>query len=353
MLNPFPDLAIFGWPVANVVYLCVLCLVVMVAGMSGMAAGTWFERRVIALFQVRHGPNRTGPLGLFQPVADGVKTFFKEDTIPDSADKTLNRLAPGMAMFAALMSLAVLPFGPAYDIPGWGTLTLYIADMHVGVLYVLGVGSLHTYGIILAGWASGNKYSLLGALRGAAQLVSYEIVLGSSLVGVVLITGEISLSGIVRWQQDNVPLILLQPVAFGLFFVAMFAETNRPPFDLVEADTELTGGFHTEYSGFRYALFMIAEYIGMIAMSVLATTMFFGGWAGPLSRKIVGDFADKLAGPWWTLGGILFFFFMFVWVRATIPRLRYDQLMRFSWSWLIPIGLINIAVTAVAVVLLS
>jgi NADH-quinone oxidoreductase subunit H len=343
MFETFQNTTILGWPLTNIVYLLTLCLVVIIGGMSGMAAGTWFERRVIALLQVRKGPNRVGPMGLFQPVADGIKTFFKEDLIPDAADKTLNRLAPGMALFAALMGLAILPFGPAYDVPGWGTVTLYVADMNVGILYVLGVGSLHTYGIILAGWSSGNKYSLLGALRGAAQLVSYEVVLASSMVGIVLITGEVSLSGIVKWQLEHrIPLVLLQPVGFALFFVAMFAETNRPPFDLVEADTELTGGFHTEYSGFRYALFMIGEYVGMITMSVLATTLFFGGWGGPF-----GLFEP---GPWWTLLGVAFFFFMFVWVRATIPRLRYDQLMRFSWSWLIPIGLINIAVTAVIVV---
>lgn len=347
---------IFGWPLPNVVYLLVLCLAVCIAGMSGMAAGTWFERRLIAKLQVRRGPNRVGPLGLFQPVADGIKTFFKEDTMPANADKTLNRLAPGVALFAALMSLAVLPFAPALVIKDWGTLTIYISDLNVGILYLLGVGSLHVYGVILAGWSSGNKYSLLGALRGAAQLVSYEIVLGMSLVGVVMITGEMNLAGIVRWQAmpGHVPLILLQPIGFVLFFVAMFAETNRPPFDLVEADTELTGGFHTEYSGFRYALFMIAEYISMITVSVVATSCFFGGWAGPFG--VVNHITDDATlrtflGLGAVLCGVVFFFFMFVWVRATIPRLRYDQLMKFSWSWLIPLGLINLALTALGVVI--
>lgn len=345
---------ILGWPLPNIVYLLVLCLVVMVAGMSGMALGTWFERRLIALLQVRRGPNRVGPLGLFQPLADGIKSFFKEDVMPATADKTLNRLAPGVAMFAALMALAVLPFGPKVDIPGWGALTLYISDLNVGVLYLLGVGSLHVYGVILAGWSSGNKYSLLGALRGAAQLVSYEIVLGMSLVGVVMITGEMTLSGIVKWQMaHHIPLVLLQPVGFLLFFVAMFAETNRAPFDLVEADTELVAGFHTEYSGFRYALFMIAEYIAMITVSVVATSCFFGGWGGPFGAfsLIENEYVRAAAGFGYVIFGIVFFFFIFIWVRATIPRLRYDQLMKFSWSWLIPLGLINIAISALAVVL--
>jgi len=348
---------IFGWPLPNIVYLLVLCLVVMVGGMSGMAAGTWFERRLIALLQVRRGPNRVGPMGLFQPIADGIKSFFKEDLMPATADRFLNILAPGVAMFAALMSLAVLPFGPAIDIPGWGTFTVYVSDLNVGILYLLGVGSLHVYGVILAGWSSGNKYSLLGALRGAAQLVSYEIVLGMSLVGVVMITREMSLSGIVKWQAEHhLPLFLLQPLGFLLFFVAMFAETNRAPFDLVEADTELVAGFHTEYSGFRYALFMIAEYVSMITVSVVATTCFFGGWGGPFGvfndlGDAMGGWARVILGTGWVAFGVFFFFFIFIWVRATIPRLRYDQLMKFSWSWLIPLGLVNLAITALAIVL--
>jgi len=217
--------------------------------------------------------------------------------------------------------------------------------LNVGVLYLLGVASLGVYGIVIGGWSSGNKYSLLGALRGAAQLVSYEIVLGMSLVGVVMITGKMSLGGIVAWQYaHHIPLIVLQPVGFCLFVIGMFAETNRAPFDLVEADTELVAGFHTEYSGFRFGMFMMSEYMAMITVSCVATSLFLGGWGGPFG------FAP---GPWWVGLGVLCFLFFFVWVRATIPRLRYDQLMRFSWSYLIPIGLINLAVTAVVVVTVS
>lgn len=336
---------LFGYTLANWVYLLVLCGGFIVGLLTAVAYTTLFERKVISWMQVRNGPNRAGPLGLLQPLADGVKLFFKEDTIPDTADRFLHRLAPAISVFAAMAAFAVVPLGTLPPLPYVGSIQLFIADLNVGVLYVLGVASLGVYGIVIGGWASGNKYSLLGALRGAAQLVSYEIVLGMSLVGVVMITGEMSIRGIVEWQATHqIPLILLQPVGFILFVIGMFAETNRAPFDLVEADTELVAGFHTEYSGFRFGMFMMSEYMAMITVSCIATSLFLGGYGGPFGF---------LPGPWWVLVGVVGFLFLFVWVRATIPRLRYDQLMRFSWSWLIPIGLINLAVTAVVVVALS
>jgi NADH-quinone oxidoreductase subunit H len=334
---------LFGVPLPNIVFYITLSLVFIVVLLTAVAYTTLFERKVISLMQVRRGPNRAGPVGLFQPIADGIKLFFKEDTIPDSADRVLHRLAPGISVFASLMAFAIVPIGDTYNIPGFGTVPMFIADLNVGVLYLLGIASLSVYGVVLGGWASGNKYSLLGALRGAAQLVSYEIVLGMSIVGVVMVTGEMSLRGIVLWQQaHHLPLVLLQPVGFGLFVIGMFAETNRPPFDLPEADTELVAGFHTEYSGLRFGIYMLSEYMAMITISAVGTSLFLGGWGGPFGF---------LPGPWWVFLGIICFLFLYVWVRATIPRLRYDQLMKFSWGTLIPIGLINLAVTAVLIVL--
>ncbi len=337
--------AFLGYTFANWVYLLILCGGFIVGLLTAVAYTTLFERKVISWMQVRNGPNRAGPLGLLQPLADGVKLFFKEDTIPDTADRFLHRLAPAISVFAAMAAFAIVPLGTLPGLPFVGDVHLFIADLNVGVLYLLGVASLGVYGIVIGGWASGNKYSQLGALRGAAQLVSYEIVLGMSLVGVVMITGEMSIRGIVEWQATHhIPLVFLQPVGFVLFVIGMFAETNRAPFDLVEADTELVAGFHTEYSGFRFGMFMMSEYMAMITVSCIATSLFLGGYGGPFGF---------LPGPWWVLIGVVGFLFLFVWVRATIPRLRYDQLMRFSWSWLIPIGLINLAVTAVVVVLLD
>jgi NADH-quinone oxidoreductase subunit H len=343
----FNNTQFLGYSLANWVYFVILCLAFIVALLTAVAYTTLFERKVISLMQVRKGPNRAGPLGLLQPLADGIKLFFKEDTIPSTADPVLHRLAPAISVFAALAAFAIVPLGPEVAIPYVGTIQLWIADLNVGVLYLLGVASLGVYGIVIGGWSSGNKYSLLGALRGAAQLVSYEIVLGMSLVGVVMITGKMSLRGIVEWQYaHHIPLIVLQPVGFALFVIGMFAETNRAPFDLVEADTELVAGFHTEYSGFRFGMFMMSEYMAMITVSAVCGTLFLGGWGSPIGGYLP-------SGPLWVILWVVCFLFLFVWVRATIPRLRYDQLMRFSWGVLIPLGLLNLAVTAVVVVALS
>ena len=305
--------------------------------MTMMPYMTWFERRVLASMQVRQGPNRVGWQGLLQPLADGLKLLFKEDLLPAASDRRLYRLAPAIALFAALASYAVIPFGPDITIDQ-RAVPLCVADLDIGVLYLLGVSSLGVYALVLGGWSSGSKYSLIGALRAAAQVVSYELVLGLALIAVVMTAGSTRLSDIVHRQQHGVPFLLLQPVAFALYLIAACAETNRAPFDLPEAETELVAGYHTEYSGMRFALYFIAEYINMLVVSSLGATLFLGGWSGPF-----------WPGPWWLVLKVMLFMFGFVWLRATLPRLRYDQLMRLSWNNLLPLGLCNLAVTAVIV----
>jgi len=315
-------------------------LVIILALLTGMAYMTWFERRVISRMQVRIGPNRVGPEGLLQPVADALKLFFKEDVQPGMADRFLYPLAPGISLVAALAAFAVIPIGPPISIGG-RQIDLIIQDMPVALLYLIGASSLGVYGIVLGGWSSGSKYSLLGALRGGAQVVSYELVLGLALVGVVLVSGSLSLSDIVAQQARSVPFVMLQPLGFVLYFTAAIAETNRAPFDLPEAEQELVAGYSTEYSGFRFAMYYIAEYVNVLTVSAIAATVFFGGWTGPF---------NQLPGPWWLLIKVIFFAFVFVWIRATLPRLRYDQLMRLSWGLLLPLGLLNVLVTALLVV---
>src|SRR5437868_681873 len=308
-----------------------------------MAYMTWFERRVISRMQVRIGPNRVGPTGLLQPVADALKLFFKEDIQPGMADRFLYPLAPGISLMAALAAFAVIPIGPTITLGG-RPIELVIQDMPVALLYLIGFSSLGVYGVVLGGWSSGSKYSLLGALRGGAQVVSYELVLGLALVGVVLISGTLSVSQIVIDQSRLVPYVILQPLGFLLYFTAAIAETNRAPFDLPEAEQELVAGYHTEYSGFRFALYYIAEYVNLLTASAIAATLFFGGYLGPF---------NLLNGPWWLLIKMTVFAFVFVWLRATLPRLRYDQLMRLCWGGLLPLGLLNVLVTAVLVVFFS
>jgi NADH-quinone oxidoreductase subunit H len=318
-------------------------LIIIVALLTGMAYMTWFERRVISRLQVRIGPNRVGPTGLLQPIADALKLFFKEDIRPAMADRILYPLAPVISLIAALAAFAVIPIGPTLNLGGF-QIPLVIQDMPVALIYLIGASSLGVYGVVLGGWSSGSKYSLLGALRGGAQVVSYELVLGLALVGVVIVSGSLSIGDIVEGQRRSVPYVIFQPLGFILYFIAAIAETNRAPFDLPEAEQELVAGYHTEYSGFRFAMYFIAEYVNVLTVSAIAATLFFGGWTGPF---------NLLPGPWWLLLKMSLFAFLFVWLRATLPRLRYDQLMRLSWGLLLPLGLLNVLVTAIVVVLLT
>lgn len=304
----------------------------------GFAYMTWFERRVVGRFQMRLGPNRVGPFGLLQPVADAFKMFFKEDVTPGQADKLLFVMAPGIAMSAALVSFAVVPIGPSFTLFG-RTINLYLANVNVGMLVVIAVLSLGVYGVILGGWASNNKYSLLGGLRSAAQVISYELPYGLSLVGVFMLAGSLSMVDIVN-AQARVPFVILQPLGAIIFFLAAVAETNRSPFDLAEAENELVAGFHTEYSSIKFALYFMAEYISMIVASALVVTLFLGGWHGPFLPGIVWFFLKLVA-----------MLYVFVWIRATWPRIRYDRLMAFSWKILVPLSVLNIVVTAAVLVL--
>jgi NADH-quinone oxidoreductase subunit H len=315
--------------------------VVIFALLTGMAYMTWFERRMISRLQVRIGPNRVGSFGLLQPLADALKLFFKEDIAPAPADRLLYLMAPAMALFAALAAFAVMPLGPTVSIGGTAV-PLQVAELPVSLLYLIGASSMGIYGLVLGGWASGSKYSLLGGLRAAAQLVSYELIIGLALVGVVIVGGSLSLGELVEGQTRTVPYVLLQPLGFLLYLIAAVAEVNRAPFDLPEADTELVAGYHTEYTGMRFAMFFIAEYVNMLTVSAIAATLFLGGWAFPV-----------LPGPHWLFLKMLAFLFLFVWLRATLPRLRYDQLMRLSWMVLLPLGLVNVAATAIIVTLLG
>jgi NADH-quinone oxidoreductase subunit H len=316
----------------------VLSLIIIFGLLTTMAYMTWFERRVISRLQARIGPNTTGWEGLLQPLADAIKLFFKEDIRPVFADRLLYVVAPAISLFAALAAFAVIPVGPTISLAG-ESIALQVADLPVGVVYLLAASSLGVYGLVLGGWGSGSKYSMLGALRAAAQVVSYELILGISVVSVTIVSGSLSLQSIVDAQANSVWYVILQPIAFVLFMIAGVAETNRAPFDLPEAESELVAGYHTEYSGMRFAMYFIAEYVAMISMSAVAATLFFGGWTFPFLP----------GGPWWLILKMLFFLFLFVWLRATLPRLRYDQLMRLCWAILLPIGLLNLAVTAIIV----
>ena len=311
----------------------------------------WGERRVVAFMQQRIGPNRVGPFGLLQALADGVKLFFKEDIRPTTADRVTYFLAPMASLIPAFLSVAIVPFGADFRI-GHRVITMQITDLNVGILFFLAMGSLMVYGVVLAGWSSGSVYPLLGGVRSSAQMISYEIGMGLSVVAVVMYAGTLSPRGIVAAQAGTwghiIPhwFIFAQLPAFMLFMIAGLAETNRAPFDLPEAETELVAGFHTEYSGIKFAMFFLAEYLHVITTSAIAVTLFLGGWRGPIF-----PFFRPIWPVVWFLGKMGVMVFIFIWVRATLPRFRYDKLMRFGWKVMIPVSVAWVMVTGVMVVL--
>jgi NADH-quinone oxidoreductase subunit H len=340
------------WSLLKVVVVTVVMLV-------GVAYTVLLERKLVGRIQNRWGPSRVGPFGLLQPLVDGAKSFLKEDIIPTGVYRPLYLLAPIIALGCALISIAVVPFGEPNVGPGGlvkpGELHFFqISDVNIGLLVVLGVTSISVYGIALAGWSSNSKYSLLGALRSSAQMVSYELALGLSLVGVVLRAGSLNLRVIVEQQSVDGMLSWnlfggMQFVAFFIYLMAAYAETNRSPFDLPEAESELTGGYHTEYSSMKFAMFFMAEYANMITVGCVATLLFLGGWTSPFGDQLPPPqniFVHALFPIFWFVLKVFSFLFLYVWVRGTLPRFRYDQLMSFGWRWLMPLAILNIVATS-------
>jgi NADH-quinone oxidoreductase subunit H len=316
----------------STVYYILMIVGVMLTLITIAAWLIWVERRVLALWQDRYGPNRAGPFGLFIVVADTLKLFFKEDWIPPFADKAIFVIAPAIVAATVLMSFVIVPFGPG----------ILIADLNIGLLFFLAMSSLGVYSIVLGGWASNNKYSLLGALRGASQMISYEVFMGLSLMGVVMLSGSFRLSDIVLAQQDYW-FIVTQPVAFVIFLIAGVAETHRLPFDIPESESELVAGFHSEYSGMKFGMFFIGEYLGIILISSMLVTLFCGGWLGPAF----------LPGVVWFFMKTFAFILLFILFRASLPRPRYDQLMEYGWKVLLPVALLNLLVTGAVVLLMK
>ncbi|MFO8035571.1 MAG: NADH-quinone oxidoreductase subunit NuoH [Anaerolineales bacterium] len=339
--------------IALIIEWLIKSVVLLLIGLTGFAYTTLYERRALARIQTRIGPNRAGPEGILQPVADGIKLIFKEELIPDQADKILFVLAPVITVLPALIIWAVIPWGDTVMILG-REVSLVLADINVGILYLMAVASIAVYGIVIAGWSSNSKYPLLGGLRSTAQMISYELSLGLAFVVPILIAGAVnvadidpmSLVDIVRAQRETWWFVFYQPLGFAILMIAGLAEVNRAPFDMPEAEQELVGGYHTEYSGMKFALFFMAEYIKMIAVSAIGATLFLGGYDGPF----VGRF--PWLGPLYLLIKIAILLFWMIWMRGTLPRFRYDRLMAFGWKILLPLAIVNVFLTAVVIVLL-
>lgn len=333
----------------------VALIVAILGGSLGVAMyATYAERKVAAVIQDRRGPNRAGPFGILQPMADGLKLFFKEEIIPAHATKFLFILGPSLAMLTACMSGAVIPWGDKLIIGG-REISLQVADVNIGILYIFGVVSLGVYGIMIGGWASNNKYSLMGAVRAASQIISYELAMGLSLIALLMMTGSLSLKEIVEQQRHSVWNVVYQPLGFLIFLICVFAECNRTPFDLAECESELIGGFHTEYSSMKLGFYLFAEYINMFISAAVMSSLFFGGYHFPgMDALLASGWSQNtvtLLGIGALFVKIVFFLFFFMWVRWTIPRFRYDQLMNLGWKMLIPLALLNVLITGAVILL--
>ncbi|NOY88780.1 MAG: NADH-quinone oxidoreductase subunit NuoH [FCB group bacterium] len=325
-------------------------IIVVIAVLTGCAYATYMERKLVAHFQHRIGPLYAGPYGLLQPMADAVKLIFKEDIVPDKVERYTYALAPVISFIPAMLIFAVIPFGKDTSVFGYG-IKMVLSDLNIAVLFIFAITSLGIYGIILGGWSSGSKYSLMGGLRSSAQMISYEVSYGLSIIGVILIANTLSLRELVNQQaSDSIWFfshwyVWRQPLGFLLYLTCAIAETNRAPFDLPEAESELVGGYHTEYSSMRFSMFFIGEYANMLAVSAVGATLFFGGWQGPFVNTI------PLLGIVWFVLKVFLFMFFYIWLRATFPRFRYDQLMNFGWKILLPLALFNTMLTSLLVAL--
>lgn len=324
----------------------ILVLLLFLVSLGAAAYMTYFERKLAAWIQDRVGPDRAGPFGILQPIADGVKMFLKEDFIPAKADKWLFIVGPGIAMFTALITSAVIPWGPKLHLFG-RDIALQVADINIGILYIFGILSIGVYGIMIGGWASNNKYSLYGAIRASSQMISYELAMGISAITIVLLTGSLSLNDIVA-QQSSVWNIFYQPVAFFIFFVCSLAELNRAPFDLPECESELVGGYHTEYSSMKLGLYLFAEYTSMFVSAAIMSILFFGGYNFPGMSYFSGN-TLAVIGILAFAVKIFLFIFVIMWIRWSIPRFRFDQLMHLGWKTLLPLSLINLLVTGLVI----
>lgn len=347
---PEPILQLLFIPLIKIVVLLVLVLLVV-------AYLTYAERKILAYMQVRLGPNRVGPKGWLQPVADGLKLLVKEDLVPGRAEKFVFMIAPAIVMVPALVMFSVIPFGEPFKVAGM-TITPYLADINIALLFIVGVSSLGVFGIILGGWSSNNKFSMMGGLRSAAQMVSYEIPMGFAIVSAVLMAGTLSMVGIVEAQRAAGWWFMFPGMlGFGIYWVCGVAETNRCPFDLPEAEAELVAGFHTEYSGMKFALFYLAEYANMMIVSAMAVVMFCGGWLPPFPNLLAAFWALPvlawIPGVVWFAAKMSIFLFCYIWFRGTFPRYRFDQLMSVGWKWLLPLSLANVLLVALGVLLLK